>query len=556
MNLVHAFRASIVGMVIAAASCSGQVVTSFQSGNLDLQVYDVANRRYATPIAANSIGFRGLTADNVGRVLYASNGLVLYRIPFDPPQTPVAVGSFSGAVTIVSGGLAWDSLRGELYGTAAEGQILSKLVRINPATAATTLVRAIGAGDFAGIDYEPLTDRIFATNDSTSSLNGLAGRGLYVFIPPYGTGPIVKIAEYPAGEIDIDGCAAGGGKVYLVEDEARWMHVYNVATGVFEQPINQIPVGIDRVTCGGAWAEGLLVAAPTADLGVVLVDSPDPLGVVGAQVEYTATIENFGPSASGPMALTFEFPPSAVFVSSVPAGTLNGNVLSVPLSGIGVGDVTIARATIQGLAFGDHLCSVALSGTVEDPDPSNNTATQVTTVRNEADLSLGGAGPALCTVGTGENFYVTFELANNGPGTAMGAEFRCDIPVGSSFWFSDPGGFPVAGELLLDLGTMFSGQSQVVTVGLLAETGGVHLLNATVTSNLADPTPATIELLYRIRGGCAADFDASGSPDSDDIIAFFADWDSGENCADVDGSGGVDSDDIVLFFGQWDAGGC
>jgi hypothetical protein len=56
--------------------------------------------------------------------------------------------------------------------------------------------------------------------------------------------------------------------------------------------------------------------------------------------------------------------------------------------------------------------------------------------------------------------------------------------------------------------------------------------------------------------GCAADYDNSGGVDSDDVIAFFAEWDSGAPCADVDVSGGTDSDDVIFFFTRWDAGSC
>ena len=55
--------------------------------------------------------------------------------------------------------------------------------------------------------------------------------------------------------------------------------------------------------------------------------------------------------------------------------------------------------------------------------------------------------------------------------------------------------------------------------------------------------------------GCFADYDNNSGIDSDDVIVFFGDWDSGESCADVDGSGGTDSDDVIAFFSAWDAGG-
>lgn len=53
---------------------------------------------------------------------------------------------------------------------------------------------------------------------------------------------------------------------------------------------------------------------------------------------------------------------------------------------------------------------------------------------------------------------------------------------------------------------------------------------------------------------CVSDFDNDGDADSDDVIAFFAAWDSGNPTGDVDGDLDADSDDIVTFFASWEAG--
>ena len=57
---------------------------------------------------------------------------------------------------------------------------------------------------------------------------------------------------------------------------------------------------------------------------------------------------------------------------------------------------------------------------------------------------------------------------------------------------------------------------------------------------------------------CAADFDQSGgTPDVNDIDAFFTAWLAGDPRADADCSGGTpDVNDIDSFFQQWLAGGC
>ncbi|MFZ4573908.1 MAG: trypsin-like serine peptidase [Phycisphaerales bacterium] len=54
---------------------------------------------------------------------------------------------------------------------------------------------------------------------------------------------------------------------------------------------------------------------------------------------------------------------------------------------------------------------------------------------------------------------------------------------------------------------------------------------------------------------CYADYNDDGGIDSDDVIAYFQDWDTSASCADVNGDGGVDGDDVITFFGGWDAGG-
>ncbi len=53
---------------------------------------------------------------------------------------------------------------------------------------------------------------------------------------------------------------------------------------------------------------------------------------------------------------------------------------------------------------------------------------------------------------------------------------------------------------------------------------------------------------------CPADLDCTGGIDGDDIIAFFAAWESGATSADMNGDGEVDGDDVTGFFERWDVG--
>ena len=57
-----------------------------------------------------------------------------------------------------------------------------------------------------------------------------------------------------------------------------------------------------------------------------------------------------------------------------------------------------------------------------------------------------------------------------------------------------------------------------------------------------------------VRFACISDLDADDDTDSDDVIAFFAGFDSGESTADMDGDGDSDSDDVIIFFDSFDSG--
>jgi hypothetical protein len=57
-----------------------------------------------------------------------------------------------------------------------------------------------------------------------------------------------------------------------------------------------------------------------------------------------------------------------------------------------------------------------------------------------------------------------------------------------------------------------------------------------------------------IENPCAADINADGGVDGDDVITFFAAWDAGQSLGDFNGDGGVDGDDVIEFFARWDAG--
>jgi hypothetical protein len=128
---------------------------------------------------------------------------------------------------------------------------------------------------------------------------------------------------------------------------------------------------------------------------------------------------------------------------------------------------------------------------------------------------------------------------------SAGMQLVLQVPAGASYSYR----WRQNGQNLFNIPGLFSGvTSRTLTIqGQDSSLAGVYdcvLTNScgTVISN-ASHVP------------CLADFNLDGAVDSDDVITYFAQWDSSDANADVNRDGGVDGDDIVVFFGRWD-GGC
>lgn len=128
---------------------------------------------------------------------------------------------------------------------------------------------------------------------------------------------------------------------------------------------------------------------------------------------------------------------------------------------------------------------------------------------------------------------------------ASGMQLVLQVPAGASYSYR----WRQNGQNLFNIPGLFGGvTSRTLTIqGQDSSLAGVYdcvLTNScgTVISN-ASHVP------------CLADFNLDGAVDSDDVITYFAQWDSSDANADVNRDGGVDGDDIVVFFGRWD-GGC
>jgi hypothetical protein len=287
--------AASAAILVAAAGAHAQFVSSidrplFSQGPTTGFLFDAATGTstqlfnaddYALP--GSVAGFNGLAGDEANRRLL---GLVrngsssdIYGLDYDT-LTPTLLASTrytnaAGASALISfDGLAYDSTRGFLYGTRTLGigEAREGLWRIDLNTGESTLVLNYeafvgGTSDFAigGIDYDAATDTIYLADDDDTS-----GRGIWA-VSGSDTSSMSFLAAFDSQLTDVDGLGAGGGKLFLLTDNADvngGQHgVYDLATGTWDffespypprsgsfagQPVN--PSG------GGAYAPGLIPA--------------------------------------------------------------------------------------------------------------------------------------------------------------------------------------------------------------------------------------------------------------------------------------------------------
>ncbi|MBC7773593.1 MAG: DUF11 domain-containing protein, partial [Pyrinomonadaceae bacterium] len=279
----------------------------------------------------------------------------------------------------------------------------SSIYSIDVTTARATLVRSVGAGDFAGLDYDPALDRLIATNDSTSMLNGLQGRGLYV-LDPVGA-EATKITDYPIRsgvtlEADIDGLAAGPNFLYPVTDENLSFYRFNRGSVSFDTPLNT-PFGVDRGNSGATYTNQVFTQAPGVNLGVRIAGPADCTLSPGATFDYLVQVQNIGPSDATGVVLTVTLPANAIFVSSNPPLTPVGNTLTYPVGALPFGNSELLTVTVQSTTGGETVLSGSTSGNESDPFLVNNSASKI--VRIPVTPPVSAAAAAIFSTFAGSN---------------------------------------------------------------------------------------------------------------------------------------------------------
>jgi hypothetical protein len=180
-----------------------------------------------------------------------------------------------------------------------------------------------------------------------------------------------------------------------------------------------------------------------ADVSITVGDSPDPINA-GADLTWTATVSNAGPSYASLVTLTTTLPAGTTFVSATAPGTWSCTAPPVGAGGTVTCDTanlapaasdnfTLVVATDAALAGGSTITGTAtVTSTTTDPNAANNTASATTTVNASSGVSI-GVVDAPDPVAPGDALAWTVTLTNLGPSAASTVTWSDLLPPDTTF---------------------------------------------------------------------------------------------------------------------------
>jgi uncharacterized repeat protein (TIGR01451 family) len=242
----------------------------------------------------------------------------------------------------------------------------------------------------------------------------------------------------------------------------------------------------------GKIGQAVLNAPPPVNADLALSGNAPGSVTLGANVTYTLTIANAGPSGATGVTLTDTLSAGVTFVSATGGVTPVNGVLTFNLGSLAAGAPSVSKTIIvKSTATGVLKNTASLSANEVDSTPADNAITQNTTVKAAvvaSDLALSGSAPGSVTVG--DNLTYTLTIVNAGPSGATGVTLTDTLPAGVTFVSATGGVTPVNGVLTFNIGSLAAGAPGVTKTIVVRPTATGTLENsASVNANESDSTP-------------------------------------------------------------------
>jgi uncharacterized delta-60 repeat protein len=169
--------------------------------------------------------------------------------------------------------------------------------------------------------------------------------------------------------------------------DASGAGLFDEANGIDLQPNNLIVLAFDTATPSNGIDPGVLrLQGPSADLGMTVVDKPDP-GVTGSVVTFTATITNVGSLDQTATAFSGVLPTGATAVTST-SGACTTSPVACSIGNVAPGGVVTVTVTMLPTVSGLVTTTFTVTGANTDLDQTNNTVAVQTRVRQKMALTL------------------------------------------------------------------------------------------------------------------------------------------------------------------------
>jgi predicted extracellular nuclease len=249
---------------------------------------------------------------------------------------------------------------------------------------------------------------------------------------------------------------------------------------------------------------GLNLTPPTADLSITKTDGQTSV-VAGNTVTYTIVASNAGPSAvtGATVADTLLASLQSATWTCVGAGggtctaSGSGNISDTVNLPVGSSVTYTVNATLSSTAIGTLNNTATVSSSVSDPNPANNSATDINTITQSADLSIsktsGGTSviagsPVTYTIiasNAGPSYVSSATVADTLPAVLQSATWTCVGAGGGTCTASGSGNLNDTVNLPAGASVTF-----VINATLSGTATGTLTNTATVSSAVTDPDPA------------------------------------------------------------------
>ena len=278
------------------------------------------------------------------------------------------------------------------------------------------------------------------------------------------------------------------------------------ATGTLSNTATVTASVTDTVPGNNSATDSDTLLVPSADLAITKTDAVTSAVPGQTVLAYTIVASNAGPSDDPSVSVTDTFPSALTCTyTSIAAGGATGNTaagagdLSETLSMPAGSSVTYtATCSIDPAATGTLSNTATISGSVDDPNAGNDSATDDDTVLTpEADVSVTKTDGVTSAVPGQDSLTYTIVVANAGPSVDASASLADPFPASLTCTYTSVAAGGATGNTAAGAGDLADslslpvGSSVTYTASCTIDPAATGTLSntATVTASVTDPVP-------------------------------------------------------------------